>query len=113
MRTARHKKPENFLSALARNGHGIAEEARLMPAEAADEALVMGLRLAEGIDIERMSDRFGVPVVDWSRVDRLVASGHLWRDGALIAITGKGRLLLDAILGEVAATDSMALAVAG
>jgi len=113
MRTARHKKPENFLSALARNGHGIAEEARLMPVEAADEALVMGLRLAEGIDIERMSDRFGVPVVDWSRVDRLVASDHLRRDGARIAITGKGRLLLDAILGEIVATEPTVLAVAG
>ena len=44
MRTVRHKKPENFLSALRRNGHGIAEEAAL-PGEAADEALVMGLRL--------------------------------------------------------------------
>ena len=50
MRTVRHRKPENFLSALARNGHGIVEEEPLIAAEAADEALVMGLRLAEGID---------------------------------------------------------------
>ena len=52
MRTVRHKKPENFLSALRRNGHGIAEEAALSPVEAADEALVMGLRLREGIDAD-------------------------------------------------------------
>ncbi|MBV9528242.1 radical SAM family heme chaperone HemW, partial [Sphingomonas sp.] len=45
MRTQRHRKPENFLSALARNCHGIVEEAALTPVEAADEALVMGLRL--------------------------------------------------------------------
>src|SRR4030095_5441767 len=70
MRTVRHRKPENFLSALARNGHGIAEEARLTQAEAADEALVMGLRLSEGID------GFGLGI-DWHRVDRLVRSGHL------------------------------------
>jgi oxygen-independent coproporphyrinogen-3 oxidase len=113
MRTVRHKKPENFLSALARNGHGVAEDAPLLPIEAADEALVMGLRLAEGIDIELLSDRFGLPLVDWNRVDRLVATGHLARNDARLAVTGKGRLLLDAILGEIVALEPTALAVAG
>jgi len=103
MRTVRHKKPENYLSALARNGNGIAEEARLSPTEAADEALVMGLRLTEGIDPRAIADRFGLSsIVDWERVDRLVHSGHLTREGQRIAITSKGRLLLDAILGEIA-----------
>ena len=32
MRTVRHKKPENFLSGLKRNGHGIVEEAQLSQA---------------------------------------------------------------------------------
>src|SRR5205085_4615764 len=50
MRTVRHKKPENFLAAVHRIGSGMAEEAKLTPNEAADEALVMGLRLSEGID---------------------------------------------------------------
>ena len=112
-RTARHKKPENFLSGLARNGHGIAEEAVLSPVEAADEALVMGLRLAEGVDAQALADRFGLPaLVDWNRVDRLVGSGHLTRQGALIALTAPGRLLLDHILGEIALVEQpMALAV--
>jgi putative oxygen-independent coproporphyrinogen III oxidase len=112
MRTVRHRKPENFLSALARNGHGIAEEAALSPTEAADEALVMGLRLADGIDIEPLSRRFGVPIVDWRRVDRLVASGHLARDGTRLTTSREGRLLLDSVLGEIAAVEPMALAVA-
>jgi oxygen-independent coproporphyrinogen-3 oxidase len=104
-RTARHRKPENFLSALRRNGHGIAEEAPLMPTEAADEALVMGLRLREGIDAEAIGSRFGLnAIVDWPKVDRLVASGHLTRDGSRIALTASGRLLLDHILGEVVAS---------
>ncbi len=103
MRTMRHRKPENFLSALRRNGHGIAEEALLSPAEAADEALVMGLRLSEGLDVDAIIARFGVQVVDWRRIDRLAGSGHLTRDGAHIQLTAKGRLLLDAILGEIAA----------
>ncbi len=49
-RTVRHRKPENFLSGVRRNGHGMVEEETLSQAEAADEALVMGLRLSEGID---------------------------------------------------------------
>jgi len=80
--------------------------------EAADEALVMGLRLREGIDAEALSCRFGVQIVDWQRVDRLVGSDHLTRDRSRIAVTAKGRLLLDAILGEIAAVQPMALAAA-
>ena len=111
-RTIRHRKPENFLSAVARNGHGLVEEAQLMTAEACDEALVMGLRLAEGIAADRLAERFGVPdIVDWHRVDRLCGSGHLTRAGARIALTAKGRLLLDHILGEIALAEPTALAV--
>ncbi|HET9458612.1 MAG TPA: radical SAM family heme chaperone HemW [Sphingomicrobium sp.] len=103
MRTVRHKKPENFLSALRRNGQAIAEEAALSPREAADEALVMGLRLTEGIDVKALERRFGLPVVDWDRVDRIAASGQLDSDGGRIALTPAGRLVLDRILAEIAA----------
>jgi len=113
MRTVRHRKPENFLSALARNGHGMVEEAPLSPFEAADEALVMGLRLREGVDPAAIAERFGLAsVVDRQRVERLVASGHLKHDGTRIALTARGRLLLDHILGEIAAVEPRALAVA-
>ena len=102
-RTVRHRKPENFLSALDRNGQAIVEEAPLAPSEAADEALVMGLRLSDGIDAAALQKRFGVPVVDWGCVDRLVESGHLDRSDGKIAVTPAGRLVLDRILAEVAA----------
>ena len=108
-RTVRHRKPENFLSGVGRNGHGIAEEERLSAIEAADEALVMGLRLGEGIDAQDIAARFGLnSVVDWGRVDRLAGSGHLTRDGTRIALTSRGRLLLDYILGEIATPISAA-----
>ena len=112
-RTVRHRKPENFLSALRRHRHGIAEEALLAPVEAADEALVMGLRLNEGVDPAAIANRFGLPtIVDWGRVQRLVGSGHLKRDGTRLALTARGRLLLDHILGEIAAVEeTRALAV--
>jgi len=102
-RTVRQKKPENFLSALRRNGHGIVEEAMLSAREAADEALVMGLRLAEGIDADRLKKRFGVPLVDGRVAERLIASNHLTQNGSRIAATASGRLVLDHILSEIAA----------
>ena len=106
MRTVRHRKPENFLSAIRRNRHGLVEEATLKPTEAADEALVMGLRLREGVDVAAIAKRFGLEsVVDFGRVDRFARSGHLTRDGSRIALTAAGRLLLDHILGEIALSD--------
>jgi putative oxygen-independent coproporphyrinogen III oxidase len=112
MRTVRHRKPENFLSAFARNGHGIAEESPLSSAEAADEAMVMGLRLSEGIEPAGIAERFGLPeIVDWRRIERLVTSGHLTHDDTRIALTATGSLLLDYILGEIAAEEPKALAV--
>ena len=113
MRTARHKKPENFLRAVRRNNNGIAEEALLSPIEAADEALVMGLRLSEGVDAGVIAERFGLAsVVDWVRVERLVASGHVQRDGERIALTAKGQLLLDHILGEIAVVEPIRFSAA-
>ncbi|HZB69267.1 MAG TPA: radical SAM family heme chaperone HemW [Sphingomicrobium sp.] len=102
-RTVRHRKPENFLSALARNSHAIAEQEPLSATEAADEALVMGLRLAEGIDAAAIAARFGLDsIVDWAAVERLAASGHLSREDSRIAVTPAGRLVLDRVLAEVA-----------
>ena len=104
MRTVRHRKPENFLSAVRRKGNGISEEPALTAGEAADEALVMGLRLMEGVDADAIAQRFGFEtIVDWDKVDRLVVSGHLTRDGGRIAPTSGGRLFLDYILAEVSA----------
>jgi putative oxygen-independent coproporphyrinogen III oxidase len=110
-RTVRHRKPENFLSALRRNGRGIAEEALLSANEAADEALVMGLRLGEGIDHDAIARRFGFDsILDCAKVDRLVASGHLVRNSSRIALTASGRLLLDYILAEISASTLAAAA---
>ncbi len=101
-RTVRHRKPENFLSGLARNGHGIVEEEKLSPREAADEALVMGLRLREGVDPGAIEARFRAASVDWQRARRLIESGHLSQDCGRIAPTAKGRLVLDRLLAELA-----------
>ncbi len=104
MRTERHRKPENFLTAVARNGHGIKEEAVLSREEAAHEALVMGLRLAEGIEPAALAKRLGVDrLIDEGAADRLVGHGLLEREGAVLRTTPSGRLVLDSILAEIAA----------
>ncbi|MDP9422298.1 MAG: radical SAM family heme chaperone HemW [Pseudomonadota bacterium] len=104
MRTVRHKKPENFLPAVARNGHGMAEEESLAREEVAHEALVMGLRLAEGIDPPALATRLGVErIVEDAAVDRLIGHGLLERAESIVRTTPAGRLLLDSILAEIAA----------
>ncbi|MCY7398323.1 MAG: radical SAM family heme chaperone HemW [Sphingomonas bacterium] len=104
LRTVRHKKPENFLSAVARNGHGLVEEEALTRGEAAHEALVMGLRLAEGIEPAALAARLGVErLIDEAAVERMICHGLLAQDGPTLRTTNAGRLLLDSILVEVAA----------
>ena len=104
MRTVRHKKPENFLAAVARNGHGLSEEELLTSSEAAHEALVMGMRLTEGIAPAELADRLGVEgLLDDRAVDRLAGHGLLERHGERLRTTSAGRLLLDSILAEIAA----------
>ncbi|HET9336553.1 MAG TPA: radical SAM family heme chaperone HemW [Sphingomicrobium sp.] len=103
-RTMRHRKPENFLAAVGRNGHGLVEEETLTRMEAAHEALVMGLRLAEGINPNALAQRLEVErLIDDMAVDRLADHGLLERDGPILRTTRRGRLLLDAILAEIAA----------
>jgi oxygen-independent coproporphyrinogen-3 oxidase len=103
LRTVRHKKPENFLAALSRNGHGMVEEEPLSAQEAAQEALVMGLRLAEGIDATALERRFGRPLIDPAAAERLAQLGLLDQSPDRLRVTPAGRLLLDRILAEVAA----------
>ena len=103
-RTVRHRKPENYLAAAARNGHGLVEEERLTPRETAHEALVMGLRLAEGIETDDLAGRLGVDrLVDEAAVLRLEKHGLVARRGGRLSVTPQGRLLLDSILAEIAA----------
>jgi oxygen-independent coproporphyrinogen-3 oxidase len=95
--TQRHRKPENWLAALERNGRGLAEETVLSPDEQATEALLMGLRLSEGVEIEAVESR-----LDLRAVERLEGHGLLAREGGRLRVVARGRLLLDAILAEVA-----------
>lgn len=102
--TQRRRKPENWIEAVARNGHGIEQEVPLAPQERAIEAMLMGLRLAEGIDLDRISALGERPVgelADVPAIERMVAQGMLARDGTRLRATDTGMPVLNAILGEV------------
>ena len=106
MATIRHKKPENFLNAVARNSHGAQQEDALSPAEQAQEALLMGLRLREGIDLADIARRTGVSVdalIDADAASRLAVYGLLSQSGSRITVLPDGMLLLDRILADVVA----------
>ena len=100
----RRKKPENWLSAVARNGHGIESEEPLDAATRAEEALLMGLRLDAGLDLARLATETGLAIdamVDAPAIDRLAGHGLLSREGDHLTVKEAGMLLLDGILAEI------------
>jgi len=106
MATLRHKKPENWMNAIQRNGHGLQDEEALAPQDRAREALLMGLRLGEGVDLERIAALSGLPVadlIDAKAVERLSGHGLVAKAGQALRIEPAGMLLLDAILPEIVA----------
>ncbi len=103
--TQRHRKPENWLAAVARNSHGLQEEAPILPSDQATEALLMGLRLREGVDLSRIAALAGRPLsdlIDERAIQRLERQQVLSRNGDRLAVTPAGMILLDHILGEIA-----------
>ena len=102
--TVRHRKPENWLEAVACQGNGIAEVRVLGGGEQASEALLMGLRLAEGIDLTGLGNRFGVrpdELCNPAKVAFYASQGLLWQQGPRIGVTDSGIAVLDALLGEI------------
>jgi len=111
MATTRHKKPENWLAAVERNGSGLQEERVLAVSEQASEALLMGLRLHEGIDLARLAERFELPeaaLLDPREIERHEALGLVWRDGPRVGVTPAGMPLLDALLARLVADELVA-----
>ncbi|WP_033922100.1 radical SAM family heme chaperone HemW [Sphingomonas sp. 37zxx] len=100
--TVRHKKPENWLAAVDRNAHGLSAEDALTPHESATEALVMGLRMAEGVDLARVAALAGGEApIDRKALWLLQVQGLAVLDGERLRITETGMPVLEAILREI------------
>lgn len=105
MATIRHRKPENWLAAMTAHGNGITEETPIAPEDRASEAMMMGLRLAEGIDPRVFEARTGLAladVVSGKTLDRLSAQGFIVAGRDRLAATPAGMLVLNSLIAELA-----------
>jgi oxygen-independent coproporphyrinogen-3 oxidase len=101
--TATEKRPEAWLARVEKEGHGLVTDDVLIREEMADEFLLMGLRLAEGIDPARYAALAGRSL-DADRIAALCENG-------LVETTAAGRLrvsmpgfpVLDAVVADLAA----------
>lgn len=96
--TATERSPELWVELVERHGSGIVDQQALDPLEAADEMLLMGLRLAEGVDLGRLA-RIGGVTPREDAIVALVDMGLLARPTAgRIAVTSEGRFILNELV---------------
>ncbi|MBY0583078.1 MAG: radical SAM family heme chaperone HemW [Sphingomonas sp.] len=103
--TVRHKKPENWLTAIAARHHGIDHQEALSPEMRMTEALLMGLRMREGIDLARLAVLGQRPVervVDQAAVLVLQREGLITLTGTRLVVTEAGMPVLNAVLAALA-----------
>jgi putative oxygen-independent coproporphyrinogen III oxidase len=101
--TATEKRPETWLMRVEASGHGVVTDEVLSRSERADEFLLMGLRLAEGIDPARFAALAGRSL-DARRIATLREDGFIaLAPSGVLRVTPAGFPVLDAIVADLAA----------
>jgi oxygen-independent coproporphyrinogen-3 oxidase len=101
--TATERNPEKWLAGVEAHGHGVVVDDALTRDEQADEFLLMGLRLAEGIDPARFQALAGRPL-DAGRIADLLGFGYVEKThGKHLRVTRAGFPVLDAVVADLAA----------
>ena len=101
--TATEKRPESWLMRVEASGHGVVTDDLLNSEERADEFLLMGLRLTEGIDPRRYQALSGRPL-DPKRIALLREEGAISVDAdGRLRVTKDGFPVLDAVVADLAA----------
>jgi oxygen-independent coproporphyrinogen-3 oxidase len=101
--TATERRPEAWLMRVEAYGHGVVTDDMLNREERADEFLLMGLRLAEGIDPKRYAELAGRPL-DQRRIALLREEGAITVDAdGRLRVTQAGFPVLDAVVADLAA----------
>jgi putative oxygen-independent coproporphyrinogen III oxidase len=101
--TATEKRPEPWLELVESRGHGLVTDDVLTREEMSDEFLLMGLRLAEGIDIARFAEISGRPL-DPMRIATLHEHGLIeTTPDRRLRVTLPGFPVLDAVVADLAA----------
>lgn len=102
--TRRHRAPEIWAERVEQRGSGSTEETPLSGEERAREALLMGLRLREGIDLNWFTTRTGRTLsesVDLFILEAAREEGYLTLDDTRLIATDEGRVRLEALLGAL------------
>jgi putative oxygen-independent coproporphyrinogen III oxidase len=94
------KHPETWRQLVNSQGHGFVEQQELVPTEQAPEFLLMGLRITEGIDMNRYEKLAGVPL-DRFKIAELEGLGFVEQVGNRLMATPRGRPILNAIIREL------------
>jgi len=95
------KHPETWRQMVFERGHGVAEDTIVPPAEQASEYLLMGMRIAEGIALDRYRALAG-RLPDEAKVVALEKGGLIHRRGNRLTASVAGRRLLNAVIAELA-----------
>ncbi|CAA0110351.1 Oxygen-independent coproporphyrinogen-III oxidase-like protein YqeR [Starkeya nomas] len=101
--TSTERSPEEWVARVEQAGHGVIVDERLSRAEQADEYLLMGLRLTEGIDRARFA-RLAGRDLDATHFATLLVEGLIEElPGERLRATAIGLPVLDAIVADLAA----------
>lgn len=94
---------ETWLAGLEGAGRGRLDEIVLTPEILAEDLLIFGLRMNEGVDLEAIEARFpGALPARWPDLEeRLLEEGLARRSGRQIRLTDAGRLVADRIGAEI------------
>lgn len=104
--TRRASGPEAWLGAVERSGHGTIESALVTGRDMVEEALMMGLRLSDGVDRAQFAAVTGsdpVAAVGETNLVPLVRAGFLEVDRDHLRATAAGRQRLNAVLERLVA----------
>lgn len=94
--TSTLKSPERWLSAVQKDGHALEEYRRLSDVERAEERLLSGLRLREGVLWEHVAS-----IVNMQALARLISLGLIERTDTHLRTSTRGVLLVERIIGEL------------
>lgn len=98
------KSPAAWLRDVSERKQGDSGLLRLSALEVAEEWLVMGLRISEGVDLEAMTSATGYKI-DNEAISSLVDLGLIETNGTMLLATSLGRPLLNSILPKLALTE--------
>ena len=104
--TATHQinNPSRWLSAVERIGHGTAKRRHLLAREKAEEMIMTGLRLSNGLDRSALAARTGVELtelISTSALKQLIDGGFIRESGQHLIATSAGRNTLNSVIGAL------------